>query len=235
MKSKYMIQCVASRSSRFLPLLLAVVCPMEAAAGAYQDAGSTETISVIEGARVALVVGNNHYKHAGSLSQAREDAKTIATALRRDGFSVEARYDLNHDSLVHAIEDLGTRARSAEVAFFYYAGHALQIDGRNYLVPTDADLPSGGYVKSRAVDVDEVMLSMEQAGTKLNVVVLDACRNNPFAPRWPSPDRDASRDLGLAQLTKAPSEFIIAYATSPGMVASDSGAYANATIPGEVA
>lgn len=180
----------------------------------------------LAGKRVALVVGNGTYEKAGRLAQAPLDAKKMATALRADGFDVVERYNLTLVQMSRTIADFEGALSGADVGFFYYAGHAVQVSDQNYLVPVDSDIEAERYVKAGAVDVMSVLQAMDRAESALNLVVLDSCRNNPFASRWFS-DKKSAPSRGLASMA-APSGFMVAYATGPGDVAADNGVYADA-------
>jgi hypothetical protein len=208
-------------------LLLALLVALPAWAESSRDLGYAQQAQIIEGRKVALVIGNGRYQSAGRLQQAPVDARVMAAALRDAGFDVALYENLSRTRLSSVIVDFEGRLRNAEVGFFYYAGHAIQLGDRNYLVPIDADIPSERYVPTYAVGVDEVMRSMEEAQSRLNLLVLDACRNNPFAPRWTTTSRSTGASRGLATIN-APSGFIVAYATGPGDVAADDGTYAAA-------
>jgi formylglycine-generating enzyme required for sulfatase activity/uncharacterized caspase-like protein len=163
--------------------------------------------------RVALVIGNAGYA-VGRLNNPVLDARAMAQALRGLGFEVLAREDVNHQGLRRAIADFGERIAGGGVGLFYYSGHGLQVNGRNFLVPVDAELKSERYVPVETVDVDSVLAQMQEAKTRVNVVILDACRNNPFAQRFKGLTR------GLAFMD-APAGTYMAYATAPGSVADD--------------
>src|SRR5262245_21554157 len=163
--------------------------------------------------RVALVIGNGAYK-VGRLSNPILDARALAQTLRSLGFEVTAYEDLDYRAMRRAVAEFGERIADGGVALFYYAGHGLQVNGRNYLVPVDADVKSEAYVASETVDVDSVLAGMQEAKTRVNVVILDACRDNPFARRFRSVTR------GLAFMD-APAGTYVAYATAPGGVALD--------------
>lgn len=156
--------------------------------------------------RVALVVGNAAYR-TSPLKNPVNDARAMAHALRANGFQVIARENVSQKEMRRAIIEFGERLRDGGIGLFYYAGHGLQVGGRNYLVPVDAEIRSESEVES--VDVASVLARMETARNRLNIVVLDACRDNPFARSFRSTSR------GLASID-APSGTIIAYATAPG-------------------
>ncbi len=170
--------------------------------------------------RVALVIGNSAY--AGRpLKNPAHDARALSATLRSLGFDVTEAHDLDQKAMRHAIADFGAKLKDGAVGLFYYAGHGMQINGRNYLIPTQVTLRSESDVQIEAVDANEVLLRMEEAGNPLNIVILDACRDNPFQRRF----RSAAGGLAFMD---APNGTLIAYATSPGRVASD-GEGANST------
>jgi uncharacterized caspase-like protein len=155
------------------------------------------------------------------------DARAIAATLGELGFEVLAHENLGQREMRRAILRFGERLREdGGVGLFYFAGHGVQASGRNYLIPTDAVIASEGEIEIEAVDVAAVLSRMESANNRLNIAILDACRDNPFASR----SRSASR--GLASID-APSGTIIAYATAPGRVAAD-GAGANGLYTSEL-
>jgi uncharacterized caspase-like protein len=114
------------------------------------------------------------------------------------------------------MDDFGRRLKEYDVALFFYAGHGVQVNGHNYLIPVDATLESENDAEYDCVRADRVLAKMEAGGTKTNIVILDACRDNPFERSW----HRGARGTGLAFMN-APSGSLIAYSTSPGSVASD--------------
>jgi uncharacterized caspase-like protein len=165
--------------------------------------------------RVALVIGNGAYApEIGPLANPANDAADMAEALRAAGFEVTLQLDVDRDTMLRAAIDFGSSLRDGGVGLFYYAGHAVQVDGSNYLIPLGAQIDREDYVPLEAVDVNQVLGRMGGADNRLNIVILDACRNNPF--------RGISRGVarGLAQ-TLAPTGTYIAYSAGPGQVALD--------------
>jgi hypothetical protein len=163
--------------------------------------------------RIALVIGNARYA-AGPLRNPENDARAVSKALQETGFQVFTYTNLNQKELKKAIRTFGDALSSGGVALFYYSGHGVQVKGSNYLIPVNADIRNEGDVELEAVDANYVLNEMEVAKSRVNIVVLDACRDNPL----PRSVRSASR--GLAQMN-APMGTIIAFSTSPGSVASD--------------
>ena len=163
--------------------------------------------------RVALVMGNGSYL-SSPLKNPVNDAKAMAKALRDLGFDVMDYYNLDQTAMRRAITRFGEKVSAGGVALVYYAGHGMQVRGRNYLIPVDAEIASEASVSSESVDVDTILNQLGTDGQALNIVILDACRNNPFERRF------RSVGGGLAQID-APTGTLIAYATAPGKTASD--------------
>lgn len=168
--------------------------------------------------RVALVVGNSTYQNVSRLQNPKDDAQLVADTLQRLGFALvggQAQVDLDKVGFDAAIQRFGSQLMGADVALFYYAGHGIQVRGTNYLVPVSANPVREADVDFQMVDVGLVLRQMEGAGTRLNIVILDACRNNPFGGRGLR-----AADGGLAQI-RAPEGTLLSYATQPGNVALD--------------
>ena len=163
--------------------------------------------------RLALVVGNGAYANA-PLRNPVNDARAISDVLGELGFRVIYEENADRRTLRGAIRKFGTELRDGGVGLFYFAGHGMQVDGLNYLIPIGADIQAEFEVPDYGLDAGSILRSMEAAGNALNIVILDACRNNPFARSF----RSSSR--GLARMD-APTGSIIAYATAPGQVAAD--------------
>ena len=167
--------------------------------------------------RVALVVGNGGYARISTLANPVNDAALMARTLDGLGFEVSLVVDADREAMNRSIKAFGRRlARGGDdtVGLFYYAGHGVEADGRNYLIPLNAEIASETELKSDAVPAEWVLSWMEEAGNRLNMVVLDACRNNPYGDRF----RSARRGLGRVD---APSGSLIAYSAAPGKVAAD--------------
>lgn len=162
--------------------------------------------------RVALVIGNATYK-TQPLGNPIHDAADIAAKLRNLGFEVTLRTNATQKEMTRAITQFGEHIKPGSVALFYYAGHGVQARGRNFLVPVDAEIQTEAGVSSEAVDVDSVLEQLSPA--RVSMVILDACRNNPFERRFRS-----AGGGGLAQMD-APKGTLIAYATAPGKTAAD--------------
>lgn len=163
--------------------------------------------------RVALVIGNAAYDYSPLLNP-RNDAIDIGKALETFGFEVTLVTDGSNQEMRNAIRVFGERSSSADAALFYFAGHGVQIRGVNYLVPVRESLRTEAEVEDRSISADFVLRTMEGSRPKVNIVILDACRDNPFI----SKTRSGAR--GLASM-EAPVGTILAFSTSPGAVAYD--------------
>jgi len=163
--------------------------------------------------RVALIIGNSAYK-AAPLKNPSNDARDMAARLRSLGFDVVERTNLTTRQIASTLREFRSKLAPGAVAVFFYAGHGLQIKGVNYLPTVDADISSEEDVPLQSFDVNKVLELMEESKTRLNLIFLDACRNNPFARSF----RSASD--GLAKVN-APSGTLISFATRPGSVAAD--------------
>jgi formylglycine-generating enzyme required for sulfatase activity/uncharacterized caspase-like protein len=181
--------------------------------------------------RVALVIGNSSYRSVARLDNPRNDAELLADTLRSLGFLLVgggAQLDLDKPAFDRMVQAFGEQLSGAEVGLFYYAGHGVQVRGENYLIPVDANPTKEADVDFQMLDTNLVLRQMEGAGTRLNIVILDACRNNPFGGRGLAVDRAREaentrlRDTagGLAQM-QAPEGTLISFATQPGRVAQD--------------
>jgi hypothetical protein len=168
--------------------------------------------------RIALVIGNSSYQNVTRLDNPSSDAAMMAETLGSLGFTLvggRAQLDLDKTAMDSAVQSFGRQVQGADVALFYYAGHGVQVAGANYLVPISANPTREADVDFQMVDVNLVLRQMQGSGTRLNMVILDACRNNPFGARGLR-----SSDGGLAQM-RAPEGTLISYATQPGNVAQD--------------
>lgn len=170
--------------------------------------------------RVALVIGNGAYQEATSLANPVNDAADVAARLRGLGFTVIEGRDLEKRALERRIGEFADALAGADAGLFYYAGHGVQVDGRNYILPVDARLDGAVKLQLESVPIDQVLDIMEQQ-TKTSLVFLDACRNNPFARAGTKGSDRAARALsGLAPFDAARGSFI-AFSTAPGAVALD--------------
>jgi tetratricopeptide (TPR) repeat protein len=170
------------------------------------------------GRRVALVVGNGNYRYVPVLTNPLNDARLIADTLKKLGFILVGggpQIDLEKPAFDSAVQAFGEQLVGAGVGLFYYAGHGLQVDGTNWLVPVGANPTRPQDLDFEMIDASLVLRQMSGAGTRLNMMILDACRNNPFNTRGLR-----ATGGGLAQM-RAPEGTLIAYATQPGNVAHD--------------
>jgi hypothetical protein len=163
--------------------------------------------------RVALLIGNNAYGST-PLRNAANDARDLAEALKELGFQVIVRENASRKDMIDAIREFGQAIDGASAALFFYAGHAMQFKDRNYLIPIDAAMGTEEDVTFFSVEIGQIFDRMDRARTRFNFIILDACRDNPFAASF------KVSSAGLAQMS-SPSGTLIAYATAPGSVAAD--------------
>jgi hypothetical protein len=175
-----------------------------------------KTSSVEKLIKLALVIGCSEYEFAGLLANPLNDATAMKQKLEDLGFDVMHIENPNLKQMKIGIDDFGTELEKYDVGLFYFAGHGVQVKGLNYLIPVDANLKNERTVEYDCVRVDRVLSHLEAAKTSVNLLILDACRNNPFERSW---GRDLSQ-RGLAVM-EAPKGSLIAYSTSPGKTASD--------------
>ncbi|RWJ11074.1 caspase family protein [Mesorhizobium sp.] len=178
--------------------------------------------------RVALVIGNSKYAHAVALPNPANDAHLIASTLRNAGFQVIEGIDQDNAGMHSLISRFTEQSYDADLAVIFYAGHGMQVDGKNFLIPVDAELTSPAYLKTRTVQIDEFMAALPPEPA-IGVIILDACRDNPLARTLAASmpkSRSASFGTGLAPI-EAKSDglgtggILIAYATDPGAIAFD--------------
>ncbi len=182
--------------------------PAEARDRGIERAGEIET----SGSRQALVIGNDAYRRS-PLVNAVNDARAMDQTLRGMGFAVEAIIDADYPTFDRAIDLFADRLSPGDVALFYYAGHGVQIDGENYLIPIDLERANATKIKYRALPADLIRERMENSGARLSILILDACRDNPF-------HGSRSAGSGLAQMATGIGTFI-AFSTAPGRTAAD--------------
>ena len=194
----------------------AVLCL--ALASAWSDAAFGDAVA---GKRVALVVGNAKYAHAPPLANPHNDAQDIAAALRGLGFTVELAVDLERSEFGSRVTAFAKQTRGADAALFFYAGHGLQVDGENYLLPVDAVLEDETQLPFHAVGLDAVLRGMR---SNANLVFLDACRDNPFVRSVARSmgSRSSAVGRGLARVNRSAYRGVfVAFATAAGQTASD--------------
>jgi hypothetical protein len=176
------------------------------------------TNAVAGQARSALVIGNSDYKK-NPLKNPVNDATAVAEELQRSGFNVYLYTNVSQRDLKIAIRDFGQVLKDeGGVGLFYFAGHGLQADGRNYILPVDADIRKSQDIDLESVDLSRVLVEMDYAENDLNLVILDACRDNPYKEEFKD---SRNKHNGLASIQSAPYNSFIAFSTSPGAVAMD--------------
>jgi uncharacterized caspase-like protein len=171
--------------------------------------------------RVALVIGNSAYKNVAKLTNPANDAALVGGMFTKAGFdSVDVKYDLNVVDMRKALREFGARTRDADVAVIYYAGHGIELDGNNYLIPTDATLETDTDVFDETFPLDRVLFAIEPA-RQLRLVILDACRDNPFARSMRRTVASRAVGRGLAKVEPSSPNTMIAFAAKAGSTASD--------------
>lgn len=170
--------------------------------------------------RVALVIGNSAYENATALKNPRNDAEDLSAKLKSLGFEVVSGFDLDSRGMRDKVREFGQQLRGAEVAMFFYAGHALQVNGRNYLAPVNTDIRNESDLDFETIPMDFVQRQMERE-TKTILLFLDACRDNPLARSLRVSSRSTGATRGLARETNSSEGTFIAFATQPNNVALD--------------
>jgi hypothetical protein len=171
--------------------------------------------------RVALVLGNSTYQNVPPLSNPANDGALMATTFKQSGFDVvESRYDLTAQQTRRVLRDFEDRARDADIAVVYYAGHGIEVDGANYLIPVDARLERDTDIYDEAFSLDRILIAVEPA-KQLRLVILDACRDNPFARSMKRSVASRSIGRGLAKIEPNSPNTLIAYSAKAGSTAQD--------------
>ncbi|OKO72102.1 peptidase C14, caspase catalytic subunit p20 [Bradyrhizobium sp. NAS80.1] len=183
---------------------------------------------VTPGKRMALVIGNGAYAHVKALPNPPNDARAVAKSLRDIGFTVSEGVDLDRTAMQKVTREFLREAARAQVAVVYYAGHGVQVDGRNYLIPVDVELKAGSSMTEAMIDMDTIMAGLDDQ-VRTNILIFDACRNNPMAQQVAS--AGSNRGIEGASGLAAPTSLgagatlgagtLIAFATAPGQVALD--------------
>jgi tetratricopeptide (TPR) repeat protein len=168
--------------------------------------------------RVALVIGNSAYTGMSPLKSPVNDARSMAAVLRSLGFEVVTATDLGYNGMESKVREFLRKAASARVALLYYSGHGSQVDGKNYLVPVDAMSTTRAAISFERIELDRILAGLEDE-SRTNIVILDACRNNPFEKTGPA-TKD-TKSSGLAAYTTVAAGMLIAFATAPGITALD--------------
>jgi len=171
--------------------------------------------------RVALVIGNSAYQKVAKLPNPANDAAAVATMLKAAGFdSVESKLNIPANELRKTLRDFAAKIRDADIAVVYYAGHGIELDGTNYLIPVDATLETDGDVLDETIPLDRVLFAVEPA-RQLRLIILDACRDNPFAKTMKRTIASRAIGRGLAKIEPASPNTMIAFAAKAGSTASD--------------
>jgi len=172
-----------------------------------------------QGRRIALVIGNGNYQYPDNLPKLTNpvnDAEDVAKALRGFGFEVIERKNQTLEAMNQTIAEFGSRIGGSEAALFYFAGHGIQVKNQNYLMPVNAKIESEAMVPYQGVNINQVLDEMDNGKSGANIVMLDACRNNPISGKFRS-----GKSRGLASPGSTPKGTVIVYATDPGNVAAD--------------
>jgi TPR repeat protein len=193
-----------------LLLILALVAPAPSFAAVPRHDAPERPVQ-----RVALVIGNGSYQYLDQLANPVNDARAVAASLWDLGFEVIEVIDADLGQTLAAMTTFSSRLRPGMEALFYYAGHAVQWNGANFLLPVSARVGSNADLLGQAINAGAIVQVMEKAGARLNILILDSCRDNPF------PDGIAEGSSGLAEMRGQKAEMLIGYATAPGTVASD--------------
>ena len=171
--------------------------------------------------RVALIIGNSTYKNVQPLANPARDAAAVGAMFKKAGFEVvESKLDLGNTAMRRAIREFTGTAKNADIAVVYYAGHGIEFDGTNYLIPVDAELASDVDVEDETISLDRVMRMLDPV-KRLRLVILDACRDNPFAKKMTRTVASRSMGRGLAKIEVMTTDTLVAFAAKAGMTAAD--------------
>lgn len=171
--------------------------------------------------RVALLIGNGAYREVSILPNPRRDVALIAKTFRDVGFDVvDVTTDMDRSGMVRAIRAFEDKVQGADIGVVFYAGHGIEVNGQNYLIPVDAKLASDKDIEDETVALDRVMRALDSA-KRLRLVILDACRDNPFAPKMTRSTGTRSIGRGLAQMEPVNADTLIAFAAKAGTTALD--------------
>jgi carboxyl-terminal processing protease len=206
-------------------MLASIGAPCLAAAQAVTLAPASGASASAGERRVALVIGNSAYR-VGALKNPVNDAQAVAASLRALGFEVVLRENTSLRDLIESFRQFSLNTRSAGVRVVYYAGHGLQLKGRNYLLPVDTEIRGEDEVAAKSADLTELLDRLGDAKQGINIVILDACRNNPFSGvELVGPDGRRLKFRGATPAGLAPVEAplgsMVAFSTAPGGVALD--------------
>lgn len=204
-----MTETLKARVMRFLLLIVAFLLP-----------------SILWAEKVALVIGNGAYRSVAALDNPGNDARSIAQALVAQGFDVTLVEDQTRAQMLSALRSFRSSADGAEIAMLYYAGHGIEIGGRNYLIPVDAQVADERDARLEMIELDDALAQLSGA-QRMKMVVLDACRDNPFVTRMKSENKGRNVGRGLAIVNEADADTLIAYAAAAGDVTPDGAAGGN--------
>lgn len=216
------LQTVKNQQTNFCALLLAaflwqVFLPVSFYAQNEREMTREKSTNSNVQKRLALVIGNGAYQKVSPLSNPVNDASDMAKALQGVGFEVIKGTDTNLVQMRRLIREFGEKLEAQKgVGLFYFAGHGVEVRGKNFLIPVDAEISREVETEDYAIDVNTILRQMDAANNGFNVVILDACRNNPFSRGW-----NRSNDTGGLANVNAPTGTYIAYAAAPGTTASD--------------
>jgi hypothetical protein len=175
------------------------------------------SVSIFAENKYAILIANSKYRNFSSLDGPINEARDLSISLRSIGFTVELIENATREQMIDGLDSIKQKiSGKGGVALFHYGGHGVQAQGKNYLIPVDADIPDERKLPTRAVDIDEIMSSLDSCGSDTNIVILDACRNNPLPA---GAGRSASR--GLSVVGVKPKNSIIVYSAEAGTVAQD--------------
>src|SRR5262245_36442203 len=171
--------------------------------------------------RVALIIGNSNYKNVQPLANPARDATAVGALFKKAGFEVvESKLDLGNTAMRRTVREFTAVARNADIAVVYYAGHGIEFDGTNYLIPIDAALASDVDVEDETISLDRIMRMLDPV-KRLRLVILDACRENPFAKKMTRTVASRSVGRGLAKIEVTTTDTLVAFAAKAGMTAAD--------------
>ena len=180
--------------------------------------------------RIALIIGNDTYAHLPALNNARKDAEDMAVKLRELGFETILKVNAGRRDMARALRDFEGRLSSGATGLAFFAGHGIQSDGKNYLIPVNANIEVDADLEVEALTAQDVLASMERAGNPLNIVILDACRDNPLPKRT----RSARRGLTVVGIPSGAKGTAILYAAGEGQTAEDGPSGENGVFTGEL-
>ncbi|MBP6279469.1 MAG: SUMF1/EgtB/PvdO family nonheme iron enzyme [Rhodocyclaceae bacterium] len=212
-REAYLTACYQHQLANLRALLVVLSVPLFVLVGMCDSALAADAPK--KEARVALIVGNSDYKSA-PLENPANDASDLANALEKKGFKVLVRENVGERGLKEAVDTFAKYLQKGGIGLFFFAGHGIQVKGENYLMPVDIGFDSETDIAYKGVSAEYVLSRMAESGNRVNIVILDACRNNPFQAA-----KKSSKGLGVMNVGRAEVGTFIAYATSPGSVARD--------------